>query len=271
MKVAEAAEPQAVAAKPAEPFKQVLAQAKPPQGAPKAPAAAAKTPLAAVGAKAGPKPKVQLPAARPAQPLPARATSPAGRSPAAQAALARGLAHEAQARVTQQARARVTSEASRLVAVRAEHAEAAQAAEVRSTQLEAPKERIDERMLKLICRELSGDERGAPRTAANAAHGQPTGLGQTPVSDAKDAAKARGEQAVALIEKIEVFVKSQRPALALTLNNSLGARVEIERLGPGEVGLRLVGRNGPPTPDTLARIREELGARGLKVKALSVS
>lgn len=129
-------------------------------------------------------------------------------------------------------------------------------------------------MVDLICRELSSDEKGAPRAAANAEQGPSVGPGQAAAgapADQQAEAKARGEQAVALIEKIEVFVKSQRPALALTLNNSLGARVEIERLGPGEVSLKLVGRNGPPSPDTLARLRAELGARGLKVKALSVA
>jgi hypothetical protein len=76
---------------------------------------------------------------------------------------------------------------------------------------------------------------------------------------------------VALIERIETFVKSQRPAIAMTLNNSLGARVEIEKLGPGRIALRLVGQNGPPTPETVSRIREELRSRGLEVGALSVS
>jgi hypothetical protein len=84
-------------------------------------------------------------------------------------------------------------------------------------------------------------------------------------------AEARAAQAVALIERIETFVKSTRPALAMTLNNSLGARVELEKLGPGRIALRLVGQNGPPTPETVSRIRDELRARGLEVGALSVA
>ncbi|MDX2011849.1 MAG: hypothetical protein SFW67_16770 [Myxococcaceae bacterium] len=82
--------------------------------------------------------------------------------------------------------------------------------------------------------------------------------------------EAKAAQAVALIERIETFVKSTRPALAMTLNNSLGARVEIEKLGPGRIALKLVGQNGPPTPETVSRIRDELRARGLEVGALSV-
>jgi hypothetical protein len=91
-------------------------------------------------------------------------------------------------------------------------------------------------------------------------------------SEAGTDVETKAAQAVALIEKIETFVKAnQRPALALTLNNTLGARVEIERIGPGEVALKLVGQRGPPSPEAVSRIREELLARGLKVAALSVA
>jgi hypothetical protein len=83
-------------------------------------------------------------------------------------------------------------------------------------------------------------------------------------------AEERAVQAAALIERIEVFVKSQRPALALTLNNSLGARIELERLGAGRIALRLVGNGGPPSPEIVSRIREELRARGLQLGALSI-
>jgi hypothetical protein len=83
--------------------------------------------------------------------------------------------------------------------------------------------------------------------------------------------EVRAAQAAALIERIDTFVRGQRPALALTLNNSLGARVELEKLGPGRIALRLVGQSGPPSPDTVNRIREELEARGLKIGALSVA
>lgn len=83
-------------------------------------------------------------------------------------------------------------------------------------------------------------------------------------------AEQRAHHALALIEKIEVFMKSSRPAMALTLDNSLGATVEIERLGPRQIALRLVSRAGLPTPESLSLLREELRARGLNVAALSV-
>lgn len=89
-------------------------------------------------------------------------------------------------------------------------------------------------------------------------------LAETPV-------QTRAAQAVALIEHIELFVKSQRPGLALTLNNSLGAHVQIQRVGPREIALKLVGHAGPPTAEAVARIREELRARGLKLSALCVA
>lgn len=83
--------------------------------------------------------------------------------------------------------------------------------------------------------------------------------------------QTRAAQAVALIEHIELFVKSQQPGLALTLNNSLGAHVQIQRVGPREIALKLVGHAGPPTAEAVARMREELRARGLKVTALCVA
>jgi hypothetical protein len=93
---------------------------------------------------------------------------------------------------------------------------------------------------------------------------------QSPPVQLEASPEAQAAQATALIERIEVFVKSQRPGLALTLNNSLGAHVEIERVGPKEIALKLVGHRGPPTAEAVSRIREELRARGLKVCALSV-
>ena len=70
---------------------------------------------------------------------------------------------------------------------------------------------------------------------------------------------------------VDAIKPDTEPGLALTLNNSLGAHVEIERIGPREIALRLVGHKGPPTAEAVSRIRDELRARGLKVGALSVA
>ncbi|HEX8700995.1 MAG TPA: hypothetical protein VF815_19270, partial [Myxococcaceae bacterium] len=78
----------------------------------------------------------------------------------------------------------------------------------------------------------------------------------------------RAEAALELIERIEVFVKSQRPALSLSLRGTLDATVELERTGPREVAVRLQGRKGPVPVEELARLRDALEARGLRLSAL---
>lgn len=71
-----------------------------------------------------------------------------------------------------------------------------------------------------------------------------------------------------LIEKIELFVQSQRPAMRLSVGWPLSAMVEVERTAPGEVALRIQGRHGPLGPEELARIRDALEARGLRLRSL---
>ncbi|WP_244224870.1 hypothetical protein [Corallococcus sicarius] len=85
---------------------------------------------------------------------------------------------------------------------------------------------------------------------------------------ASDTPVAQVESTLALIEKIEVFVKSQRPALGLSLRGSLDATVEVERTGPREVALRIQGRHGPVPTEDVARLRDALEARGLRLSVL---
>lgn len=183
------------------------------------------------------------------------------------------------------ARAAHELEAQRLHTVRAAGAELAQVlSEVRTDANEAVLSRSEARLIEFIVKELKGDQ----RSNANSTPGEPITERVTlpePTPTTPTAALAAtmekktdvaapvssADQATALIEKIELFVRSQRPGLALTLNNSLGARVEIERIGPKEIALKLVGHHGPPTADAVSRIRDELRARGLKVGALSVA
>jgi hypothetical protein len=68
-----------------------------------------------------------------------------------------------------------------------------------------------------------------------------------------------------------VFVKSQRPALAMRLGGTLDATVEVERTGEREVSLRIQGRRGRFPQKDLTRIREALAARGLKLSAFLAS
>ncbi|WP_375760145.1 hypothetical protein [Corallococcus exercitus] len=97
-----------------------------------------------------------------------------------------------------------------------------------------------------------------PRAASGSAEG--AGPASPPV--------AQVESTLALIEKIEVFVKSQRPALGLSLRGPLEATVEVERTGPREVALRIQGRHGPVPTEDVARLRDALEARGLRLSVL---
>jgi hypothetical protein len=179
--------------------------------------------------------------------------------------------------VRQQARAHVEAEASRLGTVRADHARHAEAQQnVRAAHTEAVTEKTESRVIDFIVRELNSESTPAANTTP-----PPTPTAELPTvrnvnaalqaSKIEAAPETKASQAVALIEKIVTFVRSQRPGLALTLNNSLGASVEIERIGPKEIALKLIGQFGPPSADAVSRIRDELRARGLKIGALSVA
>lgn len=169
-------------------------------------------------------------------------------------------------------RTQANSETQRLGVARAEALEVTRAlTQVRAERNEVVEERGAARMLEFIAKEFTPDPQARLDTLpplASVHHLHPAAQ-VAPKLDAPPEAKAA--QAVALIERIETFVKSQRPGLALTLNNSLGAHVEIERIGPKEIALKLVGHRGPPTAEAVSRIRDELQARGLKVAALSVA
>lgn len=122
-------------------------------------------------------------------------------------------------------------------------------------------------LVELIAHELQADADHVPLAATS------LGDGVTPLPSMRgaSAANAKTQAAVELIEKIDTLIRSQRPVMAMTLRSALAARVEIERTGPREVAIRLVGRDGPPHADDVSRIRDELKVRGLKVSSLSVA
>jgi hypothetical protein len=80
----------------------------------------------------------------------------------------------------------------------------------------------------------------------------------------------RVERAMELVERIERFVRSGRPSLALTLRGQLPGRLEIERVAPGAIALRLSSRRAP-SGRALEEIRQALEARGLSVRSLVTS
>lgn len=178
-------------------------------------------------------------------------------------------AHVQQAVLTQ-ARVAGHAEAARLGAVRSEGLTFSDSAvEARVEHAGQQAAGTAERLIDLIVRELAADAPRAPVPPLPAVEAPPTassGAGPTLAPD-----RSRAGQAAALIERVETFLRSGRQGLALTLNNGLAARVEVERVGPREVAVKLVGRDGPPTPEVVSRVREQLRARGLRVAALSVA
>lgn len=185
----------------------------------------------------------------------------------------------AASQVRQQARVHAETEASRLGSVRADHSRHVEAQQnARAQHTEAVTEKSEGRVLELIVRELSADATASnstppptPTVELATVHPIRNAAAALAQSKIEVAPETKASQAVALIEKIITFVRSQRPGLALTLNNSLGASVEIERIGPKEIALKLIGQFGPPSADAVSRIRDELRARGLKIGALSVA
>lgn len=173
------------------------------------------------------------------------------------------------------ARARVEAEAGRLTTVRAEHHVQAQAlTQTRQGHQEQAHAQVDERALEHMVAEL---ERCLGQAAAEKPSQLPFAV-VTPPPPPVQGAEAREPplpiralQALALVERIEVFMKEQRPTLALTLNNALACTVELERLAPGTVAVTLKGKQGPPSPEMVSRLRDELRDRGLKLGALSVA
>ncbi|MCY1014769.1 hypothetical protein [Pyxidicoccus sp. MSG2] len=172
------------------------------------------------------------------------------------------------------------------------HSEAWRLGTVRGEANTQVQERTEHRLTDLIARELSRDSRPAAasvpearpassspatdpgRGAADAPppESRVTGAGATGSGGASSAETVspatRAEAALELIERIEVFVKSQRPALSLSLRGALDATVEVERTGPREVALRIQGRRGPLPTEDLARLRDALEARGLRLRSL---
>ncbi|MFL5346508.1 MAG: hypothetical protein ACJ8AT_17125 [Hyalangium sp.] len=176
------------------------------------------------------------------------------------------------------------------LARQAMHQESSRLGTVRSEAQTTTQEKTEHRLSELISRELAREfraepppslsSRGAPgpleasREAAPA-EGLPAvgesrlaagGAGPAPTEALNPQAKVQAT--LQLIEKIEFFIQSQRPALRMSLGYPLSAMVEVERTGPREVALRIQGRHGPLAQEDLARIRDALGARGLRLKSL---
>ena len=113
---------------------------------------------------------------------------------------------------------------------------------------------------------------GARTTPERAAEGPapPPGVKASGVSASGGTGALRGarvERALALVERIERFVRSGRPSLALTLRGELPGRLELQRVGPGAISIRLSSARLPSSGE-LGELRQALEARGLSVRSL---
>lgn len=170
------------------------------------------------------------------------------------------------------------------------NAEAHRLRDVRGEAQQTSQERMHQRLTDLVARELAREPRAepVPPRATPRSPGAETPSATSPVealaatggphrgglegaaTRAPEPAnpEARVQATLELIEKLEVFVKSQRPALAMRLGGALDATVEVERTGEREVALRIQGHRGGLPQKELVRIREALAERGLKLSAL---
>ncbi|MCY1042797.1 hypothetical protein OV208_15845 [Corallococcus sp. bb12-1] len=169
------------------------------------------------------------------------------------------------------------------------HVETQRLGTVRQEAQAEGREQAHHRASELIARELDRTFRAEPRPATpsastpartredggtgstlrtSSAEGRSLAAGSPDSAGPSDSPVAQVESTLALIEKIEVFVKSQRPALALSLRGSMEATVEVERTGPREVALRIQGRHGPVPTEDVTRLRDALEARGLRLSFL---
>jgi hypothetical protein len=166
------------------------------------------------------------------------------------------------------------------------NAEAHRLHDVAGTHQRTARERVDHRLGELLARELAREpgvehahepparpdpalSRALPEplgTPSGLRGGEPRGAGE---GNPGATPSSRVQATLELIDKLELFVKSQRPALALHLGGALDTTVEVERTGPREVALRLTGRRGPLPPEDVSRLREALAARGLTLRALT--
>jgi hypothetical protein len=125
------------------------------------------------------------------------------------------------------------------------------------------REQIDQRTLDLLARELKA---GFSQTTRRPE------LIKALVQEHETWPEVPRPQALAdVIEQITALARSPRPTLVYSMKTAFASRVTIEKTGPGAVSLEIVGWNGPPPASELARLREALRARKLRLVSISVS
>jgi hypothetical protein len=202
------------------------------------------------------------------QPRPRAAAFPPARLPNAGAATSRVAAHATTARQLQRARAGHAAEAHRLVSASAE----ARSNHLARASAEEGQDQLRQRLAERLEAAPPRPDRQPPAPGGSAPAPVTAGGAPAPVQPDPERAPpaSRVESALRLVERIEVFLRSGRPQLELSVGGALGAEVLLERTGPGEVAVTIRGRRGPPPPAELSRVREHLRARGLKLSSLSL-
>ena len=148
---------------------------------------------------------------------------------------------------------------------------------VRTESVSGNERMVEGKALELIANELKSEMKqerseqllGGDPKPAQVVHFARAGGAVGVANKAESETKAAG--IMELVERIRVFEKAGRPAMALTVGGSLNAEVEIERAGPKLVSLKIVGKLKSPSVSGLNEIREELLKRGIKVAALSIN
>jgi len=261
-------------------FQQVFQRAAAPSASPLSPAAPR---LPALPTRGRPLPPPPLPPRSAAQPPKSPLPLPLGTCRSPSTAFTSGP-------VLSPSRSALASPENLGLARQAMHHEASRLGTVRAEAQTTTQEKTEHRLSELISRELAREFRAEPSPGLSA-RGAPAPLeasreavpaeGLPAVGESRLAAGGAGlapaespdpqlkvQATLQLIEKIELFIQLQRPALRMSLGYPLSAMVEMERTGPREVALRIEGRHGPLAREDLSRIRDALGARGLRLKSL---
>lgn len=126
--------------------------------------------------------------------------------------------------------------------------------------------RVADRIFSELTR-LPPEERPAPIVAP-----PPVGSGSGGAQQAQASVSppSRAEAAMELVEKIEVWMKSSRPALTLGVGGALQAEVTVERTGPGRISLAFRGKKGPPSHSDVRAVRDALERRGLLLTSVQI-
>lgn len=147
--------------------------------------------------------------------------------------------------------------------------------EVRADGVGRTEAKVEAKALELIAKELK-DERPEPAPPAGelkpaqVIHFERRATQHTDASP-QQSREAKVDGILALVEKIRIFERQGRPAMAISVGGSLDAHVEIERAGHRLVTLKVVGKSKIPSAARLNEIRDELNRRGIKVASLSIS